>query len=511
MTWSKPITTVFFAITIVALMFTYKYHTKIAEAPQSVHAWRQADCASQALNYSKPGASFFKPEILCLLSEHNTSGYCMEEFPIIYYFVGILHRTFGHIDLLFRLTILSSFLIGLYSLLHLYRKLIADNFWSYGLTILLFTAPVIVFYANNYLLNIPALSATIIAWLLFFLFIKNKKELYLVASIILLTFAALLKISELISLCTLCGILFLDYFKIIRFNETGSLFTRPYQLAAYIALSFAAVFAWYYYSHWYNNHYGQTYYYYTTGDMFSMTAESRRQVKIMVEEYWSYYYHNRIVLYLYGATLLMNALFIRKTNKLLMAISIIMLIGSISFVILFFGFLHDHDYYIISLYLLTIFSSATLFEMAIRNWPQITNSMYIKIIFISLLVYSAVYARKQMKARYYGWENSEYLGSLADVYTVKPYLDTIGMPEDAKVVSIPDYTPNLTLYLIHRKGWTNYITSDNRNLIKIGMKNGADYLLISNPNLLIDTTITPYLTNKIGQHGTVSVFKLGDN
>lgn len=511
LTWSWSATIIIFTISIVVLMYLYKYQNIISQPPQSVHAWRQADCASQALNYSKPEASFLKPEILCLVSESNTTGYCMEEFPIVYFFVGKLHQAFGHIDLIFRLTILCSFLVGLFILLNLYKNFFEDNFWAYALTILLFTAPVIVFYANNYLLNIPALSLTLSAWLLFFKYLNGRKELFAALSITLFTLAALLKISELISLFTICGILFIDYFKIIRFRKDGQLFLHPYRLASLIILSFVFVYAWYYYSHWYNKIHRQTYYFYTTGDIFTMSPENRIQIREIVAQYWRYYYHNIIALYFYLATFIINIICVRKTNKLLMSISTIMLIGSILFVLLFFKFLYNHDYYIISLYIMTIFSSATLLEMSIRNWPHILKSSFIKLIFLSFLIYSAIYARKKMDTRYEGWENSEYLGSLADVYTIKPYLDSIGMADSAKVVSIPDYTPNLTLYLINRHGWSNYITGDNRALIKIGIDNGADFLLISNPNLLTDTTIAPYLTNKIGQYGSVSVFKLGSN
>lgn len=497
--------------TVSLLFYVYNYHLYITEPPQSVHAWRQTDCATQALNYAEHDANFFKPQIHCQVSEKFRSGYCMEEFPIVYYFISILYRLFGNMDLMFRMTILCSFFAGLYYLFKLYHRLTADIFWSYSLTVLYFTAPVLVFYANNYVLNITALAVTIFAWVHFFAYVSSKKQVSLIISISLFTLAALLKISELISLCTILGILFLDYFSLVKFDDNGKLFTKPIPLVLLISGALASVFGWYYYSHHYNALYGQTYYLYTTGDIFSLSAIDREQIQNIISEYWSYYYQNRIALYFFCIITIANISFYRKANALLLSITAIILFGSILFSVLFFKFFRDHDYYVISLYILTIFSTATFIEMANRNWKKLSQSVYVKVLFICFLGYSISYAHKKIKARYESWENSDRLGPLADMYSIAPYLDELGISKNAKVISIPDNTPNLTLYLINRHGWTNFINQNNQALIELGIKSGAEYIIISAPALLNDLTIQPYLTNKIGQYGTVGVYKVSEN
>jgi hypothetical protein len=507
--WNNTITLIVFSITVIVLLFVYDYHKTLTAPPQSVHAWRQADCASQALNYAERDANFFMPQMHALISEDYTSGYCMQEFPVVYYFVSILYRVFGQHDFFFRGTVLALFLTGLVFLFFLNKRVTNDNFWAFSLTILLFTSPVIVFYANNFIMNIPAFSITIIAWAVFFFYVKNRRDIWLLTSIILFTLAALLKLSELISLLTVFGLLFLDYFRIIKFSKDDTLFKKPYSLALYIVLALVLVYGWYWYSHWFNNFYGQRYYIYTTtGSYFSLSPEDRKFIYEIISDYWVKYYHNTIVLIFYAATLALNFIFIRRTNKLLMAITSIMFAGSILFCIMFYLYLRNHDYYVISLYIATIFSTATLFELGLRRWAVIFKSSVFKLLFLALLVHSAVYAKGKMNIRYNGWENYNYLVTWKDMYTLKPYLEEIGVAEEARVVVLPDPSPNITLYLINRQGWTNLVNADNRFVLETGVNRGADYLIIFSPELLEDESISVFLTDKVGEHGNVTIFRL---
>jgi len=71
------------------MSYRFNYHKIINYRPQAIHSWRQTDCASQALNYANKDINFFKPQLHCLLSDNYTTGYCTEEFPILYFTVGV--------------------------------------------------------------------------------------------------------------------------------------------------------------------------------------------------------------------------------------------------------------------------------------------------------------------------------------------------------------------------------------------------------------------------------------
>lgn len=506
--WNRKTALILFSAILVALFFVYDYHDVITKQPQSVHAWRQSDCASQALNYAERSSNFFDTQIHGLISNDYQTGHSMEEFPLLYYLVGMLYKVFGHHVFLFRLTNLLIFIVGLYYLFNLYLKTTGDKFWSLTQTLFLFTSPVIVFYANNFILNTPAFALTLVGWYYFFVYLETNRHKHLLLAVLLFTLGPLLKISELISIFTIMGIIFLDFFRIIPFKKGERLFSNPLLVSVYSVLSVAIVFAWYYYSHYYNSIHDQVYYNYTTRDFFSLSVEAKEYINKIIAEYWSKYYHNRIGLYFYGVTMLVNLVFIKKVNKLYMAISSIMLFGSILFVILFYGFLMNHDYYIISLYITTIFSTITFLDLLLRNYTYIINSKIFKIAFVVLLGYSVHYADQKMRVRYRGWENEVYLSERRDIYFIKPYLDEIGIPKDARVISIPDPTPNLTLFLMNRQGWTNLIHRDNAVLISLAIERGADYLIINDPRLLSDESIKPYLYHKFAEFRNVAIYKL---
>ena len=59
---------------------------------------------------------FNHPEIHFLASDGKTSGYCVGEFPILYYAVGGLYHIFGPNETVFRVFNLLIFFLGLFCL-----------------------------------------------------------------------------------------------------------------------------------------------------------------------------------------------------------------------------------------------------------------------------------------------------------------------------------------------------------------------------------------------------------
>ena len=106
--------TILFILVILILSGYYQYHKTLFYPPQSVHAWRQADCASLTLNYYKYGMKFFNPRIHLLMADNGTSGYCSpSEIPIFYYTVAVLYKLFGVNESIIKLINLLIFLTGL--------------------------------------------------------------------------------------------------------------------------------------------------------------------------------------------------------------------------------------------------------------------------------------------------------------------------------------------------------------------------------------------------------------
>jgi len=164
-----------FIVLLIGISYYYQYDEILFKRPQSIHYWRQADCASIALNYYQGGMDFFHPQVHNLTSDNFTTGYAStSEMPILYYSVAVLYHLFGYREFLFRLLNLLIFLTGLFYLYKLFYNLLKQQFWAMVLPILIFTSPVLVYYANNFLSNSAALGVVFIAWYHFMEFYRSK-------------------------------------------------------------------------------------------------------------------------------------------------------------------------------------------------------------------------------------------------------------------------------------------------------------------------------------------------
>ncbi|HBO76234.1 MAG: hypothetical protein A2W97_11745 [Bacteroidetes bacterium GWE2_40_63] len=91
----KHLPSLIFILLLVAIGFMYRYHQTLFYQPQSVHKWRQSDCASIALNYYQGGMHFFQPETHNLTSDGGITGKAFtSEVPFLYFGVALLYNFF---------------------------------------------------------------------------------------------------------------------------------------------------------------------------------------------------------------------------------------------------------------------------------------------------------------------------------------------------------------------------------------------------------------------------------
>ncbi|MGC9341199.1 MAG: hypothetical protein ACP5E3_00715, partial [Bacteroidales bacterium] len=133
-----------------------------------------------------------------------------------------------------------------------------------------------------------------------------------------------------------------------------------------------------------------------------------------------------------------------------------------------------------------------------------------RILVVIILIHNIDFAKRRMDSRYKpgGWENNYFTENISAFNEISPYLRTIGIDEDDRVISISDNSINSTLYLMSQKGWTNYgIRSDSLNIRK-RIEMGAKYLLINDPDSYENENIKPFLRNKIGEFEHIEIYKL---
>ncbi len=496
-----------FAFILLLFAVFYSYPSVLLKRPQSVHHWRQSDCASLAMMYSQTGMHFFQPQTHNLTSADNTNGYnAPSEIPFEYYFIAILYKIFGYHDFIFRLVNTLIFLTGIFYLFKTCTLLIKDFFWSSATALFFFTSPVLVYYGNNFLTDTSAIAFTLIAWHFFFKYYFDRKTAYFLIAIVFFILAGASKISALLSLAALTGIFFMELFRILTFTDKDKLFAKPgLSIFSFIGV-FGLIAAWVFYAKKFNALHGSAYFSTWLIPLWDMNAEQIKGVMDAIQGLWlDQYFHVYALLFLAFA-FLFTIIFIKRTNRLLMSITLFLFIGTCIYIVLWFATFQSHDYYTINLYILLIFALINFFWLIKNRFPKVFSNNYLKFVFTCFLVFNMLHARDGMKGRYYGWwtEYPEY----KDYHEVTPYLRSIGIAPLDTVVCLPDAT-HFTLYLMNQRGWTacldrNYDSAS----VASSVQHGAKYLIVNGEETLKLEYLKSFFNEPIGQYNTIRVFKL---
>lgn len=501
-----------FIIVLLIVSLYYDYDEILFKRPQSVHHWRQSDNASFALNYYQYGLSFLEPETHNLNSDNNKSGKVVSEFPLLYYSVANLYKLFGYHEYLYRLLNCLIFLIGLYYLFKTFRHFLQDWLWATCLTLVLFTSPVIVYYANNFLTDTSALAFIFIGWYHIFRFNDDKKTTWLIKGIGFFLLASLLKITALLSTIVLFGVIILA-----QLIDRKKLFNHYKKAILPLTGVFLVAVGWVAYAKYYNALHESYYLSTTIFPIWNIKTEQFYQVADKVINVWFYqYFHLSIWLLLLFSIICI--LYKGKNTKFYFnAITFLLLLGTISFILLQFNQLSDHDYYLINLFILPVFILFSISEKIRRIFPRIFKSYFIKTGLIVLLIFNIIYAKGELDERYSGWRNN--YGHHNDLEEIETYLRSIGIKPEDKVISIPDES-NSSLYLMNQKGWTEYVDrrygkllpiyyNRDENGIQQSIERGALYLVVNGLDELIRRPFLKKFTQSLkGKFRDIYIFDL---
>lgn len=486
----------------------YSYQNILFLSPQSLHQWRQTDCLSITLNYYQDHNAFLQPSI------HNLgidgSGKTISEFPIIYYLVAQLFKIFGYHEFIYRLLNLLIFYGGLFALFKIFENILKESFFAIILPLFLFTSPMLVYYANNFLMNSTALSLAFIGLYFFSKFFKEPKNKYLYLMTIFFSLAGLLKISSLLSFFGIFGIFIVELFN-IQLLENRKIFQHPKKQIFPLLGVFLIQILWYSYSKYYNAKYNNGIFLIGILPIWELNIHQIKEVIEAVIEHIKWDYFRRETQIVLVIMLLILFVFYKKTNKILLFFITIISIGFLVFIILFFQALKDHDYYTLDMLVLIPFIILAFFVFIKDNFINIYNSLLLKVIVLAFLIHNVDFARRRINDRYSstGWQNENYIKYVKVFEEITPYLRSLGIKEDDKILSLSDQSINISLYLMNQKGWTNYGMIANDSLrIKEKIKLGAKYLFIYNKEIYKEKNILPFIKNEIGKFKQVEIYKL---
>ncbi|MCF6242622.1 MAG: glycosyltransferase family 39 protein [Bacteroidales bacterium] len=490
------------------LFFIYNFDDILLMRPQSVHQWRQCDCLAFTQTYYKDKNAFFEPQVL-YLGEDNT-GKTATEFPIIYCTIAQLWKIFGKEEFVYRSFVLLLSFIGLFSLFKMSEDILKDSFLALWISFILFSSPMLVYYANNFLMNVPAFSIALVALYFFYLFYKKSKNKYLYISVILYTLAGLIKIPALSSFMAIIGLLIWEQLKIIK-TDKKIFFDIKTQLPVLLFV-FMIVGLWYVYAAYYNEQH--------TKGMFligilPIWMDGGTRIKHIIENIQTLWLdsYQSITIQIISIIMFLIVIVLKKyNNKYLWWMSIFLSLGFISFLFLWFDVFDNHDYYLINqlIFMISIFI-AFFFTLKQFNLKLYNSAIFRFVLFIILLI-NIAHCKKIIELRYTGWPNKYHLKVTKSLETITPYLRSIGISYKDTVLFIQDPSLNISLYLMEQKGYTNFESKlKDSTFIREKIKSGAKYLLVNDSNYIKADYLKPFLVNKVGAYKNVTIYKINND
>lgn len=496
----------FFVIALFAVFFGLQQDKYLPLRPQSIHIWRQTDCLSITQNYYQNGNSFCDPEIYNQISDEGLSGKSAGEFPVLYYTVAQLWKVFGKHEWIYRAFVFLIFAIGCWALYEITFQLTKNYWMSVFISLLLLTSPTIATYSISFLPNIPALAFALVAWLFVYYFYRNKKELYLWFSMLFFSLAILLKVTAGISFVALGGWWFIES---VWGKKEGKLFPKGFKHFWPFLGAVIPVVAWYWYAAYFNDiHHGK----YTFNSLWPIWEASREKILNTfdaVDKIWLKEYFHPSLLIITGILWIFMLAQPKKLKPFFYYLLVIFPIGMVMYLLFWFQALDSHDYYLINI-LFLIVSVWAIFIFTFQDKKWLRNKI-VSILLMTYFVFLVVHCQQRLNDRFHGWMNDWYTTKLKAVGELEPVLDRLGVEPDAKVISIPDYTINATLYYMNREGYTDFGSDfSKKETFEKRIEQGAKYLIVNDSTILSKPVIALFTQHEIGKYKNVSIYKLGD-
>ncbi|MEZ4800655.1 MAG: hypothetical protein R2809_12955 [Flavobacteriales bacterium] len=507
-------------LVIAVMAFAYNYHQTLFKGPMSRHQWRQSDALSMTLNYAE-GTSLFEPQIHY---QDVGEGHGVGELPIIYYFNAQMWQVVGENPFTPRLLTFIFMLLGLWALHKIAYRFTQDAFWSWMLPWTLFCAPLFVFYGNNFLVNIPALSLVFLSWHWVISFYDTNKKKYLWLGVVAITMAGLLRMTMLLGWIPF-GVIWLEVLWKGKKVQHG-IPTRAFWLLTFIPIMVCGI--WFFIVKYYNENYHSQY--------FLTTIRPLWKVENLEQHFKSFLYFIWGEFHLSGFRWLFPVILVFLLTRINVlknrwGVSLLLVaVASIFYLVLWANNLDVHDYYMLEMYILyAMILLAVLY--AIQEWrPSLFYSKTLRIIAAAGLVWMIYQTAAWQRVKYdpadrfaqhamvidkehmERWEYEKWAQDtqIAPFKVMREGKSEWGLNRNAVVVVPQDPSPNITLYMMDLKGYTGMYYTDIpwSERLKMYHDRGAEYLLIRDEANIETLGIDPSQIFKIGQREQISIYRI---
>jgi hypothetical protein len=493
-----------FTLIFAGLFFFYQYHTTFFQPPQSIHTWRQTNSLSMTQMYYQYHVPFWQPEIQNQISDDGNSGKTAGEFPVIYYLMAKVWALFGKSEWLFRMFHLLILFSGLYLLFKMLIPVTGHAVKAGFISMLVMTSPVIIFYGPNFLPDAPALALVFIAWYFLYLFTQKRNTALLWISAVFFFLGIALKITVATSFLAIGSWIMLE--SLFLKNEKRIF---KFRWIHYLPFVFAAILAglWYGYVNYYTSLHKGSFSFMGIWPVWKMTSEQYHKImdaldKIFFKEFfWPPLQYATIVIWFFLLTQ------IRKLAPFLRYMLILMPLGLLGILVLWFQVLEGHDYYMIT-QIQTLIVIWITFFIYLKKFRYARSPLILGALVVIFAVL-AVNGRKRHLERYSGWMNEGYKLHMEALTTIQPLFDQCGVGANDLVISLPDPSINASLYYMNRKGYTDFASDFTREETFIErMNQGAKFLIINDTTIMVRPEISKFARYPLGNYKNIWVFDL---
>ena len=489
-----------FLFTLVGLYFFLGLNKLFFVGPYGIHFMRQTDSLSFASNYFNNGFAFLKPQLYNL---KNINGMAVCEFPLTYYITAIFYTIIGKHFFIQRLIHLFIIYFGIFSIYKLSNFILKDFTYSLLISLVVFTSTVFNYYSFNYLPDIPALGFVLIGWFYSYKYHNNNKTITLILSFVFFTLGSLIKVTYLINPI---AIIILAIISLI-FNKKKTLMSNRLRVLLYGLFSILIVLSWNIFVLYYNDLYSSTSFNTKPQPIWILHQDKIKIIWDHISNYWYNSYFSKEAFYLIYAFIILQILFIKKSNKNISLQILILFFGNLTYFILFYKQFQDHDYYFLvffPLVLLILINGIKTLQNTINN--NVIHSI-IKLIIFVIIIVGINHSRNKLNKRLIFKKDIYSQTGLLINENIKN-IQNLNISPLAKFIIAPDLCQNGGLFYLNKSGW-NIEKTEQITLKKIKKyKNkGAEYLLLaSTENSILQ--IGEKSGKLIFKNNEISIYKL---
>lgn len=465
--------------TLIVVLFVLGFHNYLTLDPVGPHFIRQVDSFAFVDYYQNHGFNFFETGGWYL---GDSNGKTASEFPILYYLTALIGFLVGYEHVILRLFTLLIVSLGFYHLFLLLKIILKDVVLSLLFTILFLSSTVVLYYSVNFLPDASALGLVLSGWYFGLRNILNDKEARIDKAFMFFLLAGLLKITFLIHPIALVFSLF-----ILNWKKEGSI-TLGFKVSLRVVLSliivFAIVFGWFGYAKFYNEFNNSKIFLTGITPIWDLTSSAISRTWLAIHHDWfsSYYYQTSFHVFLGISVLGIASSKFIKIDVFGIA-TIILGLGNLCYIFLFFKQFKDHDYYMLNCAPFVFFIVIHSFLNLQNRFSYVFQHWIVSVGILLITVLSLNYASRKLNERFTTVsplfeKNNKSLKGIED------YLSEINIPKDATFIVLSDETINGPFYFMKRHGWTVPSEDAHKNVEAFKYRNEADYILITPDNPL---------------------------